>query len=471
MTRILVLVPVLLSGCTMAARIEHDVVDFNRAVEATSNEIAFSNILRSYKRMPRHYTAISTLQGNLKVVAGADVSSSINPGRVATDVTGGTSSSGTTTVTAAGASTVTDATSTGTSQSATFVTSPDTYTPKLSGSVTSNPNYSVGVLESQEFYQGLLKPIDLNTIALYSSQGWSSELLWNVFIEGIWFEFPDGSMRYLENDPLDPNWTRLAERADLTARNSTSPPSFIADGVKLTDVGIAKLYEAGLTVQTCAGFSKACSAPPKNCDELEENGKGKCAVNPKFYIATKGKSAVTLRSSLAGAPDGQFECREEEKSVDPDFSSSDVDDESLVRLFLLNEFDFGEPSAVPESFPSAAGSLCSGNPLKATLVTRSTDGIVYYIGEYLRAIGTIDCTRPGAVPEILISGDPMFRICPAKGGHGRLTAVVSDEEWAIPEDSARIETRSMQVLGLVQQLVNLNKVSKDLPKPTFIQVN
>jgi hypothetical protein len=79
------LAAVVLAGCTIAGRIEHDVVDFNRAVEATSNEIAFSNILRSYKRMPRHYTAISTLQGNLEVVASGDISSAINPGRVVTD--------------------------------------------------------------------------------------------------------------------------------------------------------------------------------------------------------------------------------------------------------------------------------------------------------------------------------------------------------------------------------------------------
>ncbi len=442
-----------LGGCTISKKIQHDVVDFNRAVEATSNEVAFLNILRSYKRMPRHYTAISTLQGNLKVTAGADLSSTVNPGTIKTEIIEGDT---------------------------TLATARDTYTPKLSGSVTTNPSYSVGVLESQEFYNGLMKPIDVNTIALYVSQGWDSELIMNLFIEGVWLKSgkePRQKSEYIPNDVANKRWRKLAECADLTTESKTTDAPFIIDNISFTDEGVAKLYKAGLSIKAC-------------------NGKqGSCGSKTPFHIAGKASTSPVLnidldKSACIGIDDISHSVKENINSEEQiKFFKTDVDTDSQVsqkkvrytnsgtkgqQIFTLKEFN--DETVNQESMESTI--MKKDDDTKMSLVTRSTDSIIFYIGEYLRKIQSPvkNCTGEvpglGHVDEIMINEtDPMFRICELLKTDGIIEANIVGENWMIPKDTRKVTTRSMQVIALIQQLINLNKVSKDLPKPTFIQVN
>ena len=47
------------SGCTYRKPVAKQAVNYNRAVEQAHNQTVFLNIVRSMKRLPQHYTAIS----------------------------------------------------------------------------------------------------------------------------------------------------------------------------------------------------------------------------------------------------------------------------------------------------------------------------------------------------------------------------------------------------------------------------
>jgi hypothetical protein len=55
----------------------------------------------------------------------------------------------------------------------------------LSGGGSASNNYTIGILETQDFYLGLLRPVDLAQVNFFIRQGYSRELLFWLFTESV----------------------------------------------------------------------------------------------------------------------------------------------------------------------------------------------------------------------------------------------------------------------------------------------
>jgi hypothetical protein len=136
----------LLSACAFAPKekITETSFDYNLAFERAQNEMFLLNIARASERMPMYFTAINALRGNLQ--------SSVATGNIAIPFGGGTSSS---------------------------------YSAAPTASYTTNPTFDVAVLDSKQFWLGILTPAPLTTFKYYWDQGWPQELLLFLFIRTI----------------------------------------------------------------------------------------------------------------------------------------------------------------------------------------------------------------------------------------------------------------------------------------------
>ncbi|NKB98538.1 MAG: hypothetical protein GKR90_08615 [Pseudomonadales bacterium] len=112
--------------------------------------------------------------------------------------------------------------------------------------------------------------------------------------------------------------------------------------------------------------------------------------------------------------------------------------------------------------------------------SRSVDGVIFYLGEYLRHVDTVNPRETACqTSEICIgSSDPLFRLEEKSGirqsfwsrDPSELHASYGSNDYRIPTISG-LSHRSMQMVSLIQQLTNLHKKKSDQPTPTFIQVN
>ncbi|NKB98539.1 MAG: hypothetical protein GKR90_08620 [Pseudomonadales bacterium] len=183
------------AGCSTfhIPTVPRDSVDYNQAIEQMSNEIALLNVVRAKKWLPRHFTSISQIQGNLKITGSAELSAALPIDAVTKRIE---SAVGVTNVRTPRA---------------------DSYAPKLSTSVTTNPNFTVSILESEEFYRGILSPIEASVIATYLDQGWNPELVAHVMFESLDFVFSDGAVLRLDNDHRTGSaWRVLVSDIDFT---------------------------------------------------------------------------------------------------------------------------------------------------------------------------------------------------------------------------------------------------------------
>lgn len=136
----------LITGCAAIPRerIASRATDYNLIVEKSQNEMFLLNVIRASKRRPMHFTKSTKLTGQMSVTF---ETGSINLpfGEF------------------------------GTNPSAVYSLAPRV-------SYTTNPTIEVAVLGEKEFMKGMLTPLSLATVQDYWQQGWSKELLLNLFV-------------------------------------------------------------------------------------------------------------------------------------------------------------------------------------------------------------------------------------------------------------------------------------------------
>jgi len=146
----------------------------------------------------------------------------------------------------------------------------DTISPSLGMTQSSNPSWSIDVLNSQEFTQGILRPIDLEILGYYVSQGWPSELFGYLFVESVLITEEAASQEIcrraapclIQNDPdsntgeqfaLFERWLAEIGRATICPRDheafaAISTPS-LQQALDAFDRGDVELRSAGDALQ------------------------------------------------------------------------------------------------------------------------------------------------------------------------------------------------------------------------------
>jgi hypothetical protein len=132
-----------LTGCALADRYSSHAVVYNLEAEQAQNQALLLNVVRAYLRRPMQFTSLESIVGNTTVNESASIF-------VPFTLFNANATTGT-----------------------------------FGASVNHGPSYTVPVLDTQEFYQGVLNPVSGQLIDLYVQQGYSRDLIYNLFLQKI----------------------------------------------------------------------------------------------------------------------------------------------------------------------------------------------------------------------------------------------------------------------------------------------
>jgi hypothetical protein len=148
--RLAALLPVsALIGCSVADDFSGRAVDFNMQAEQVQEQTMLLNVVRASLRRPMQFTGLQSITGSASV-------------------------SGTSTLTAPFGEAM---------HRPKGAVSPDVF--GLSGTVSGGPSFIVPVLDTQEFYEGILNPISLQVFDYYLEQGFPPEVLFDLFVSKV----------------------------------------------------------------------------------------------------------------------------------------------------------------------------------------------------------------------------------------------------------------------------------------------
>jgi len=155
----------LLIGCAMLPKekMASHSTEYNLVVEKVRNEMLLLNILRASKRHPMHFTSFNVLRGSMTYqfeTGGLNIPF----GSIGEGLNGSYS-----------------------------------IAPKVSYST--SPNFDLVVWDSQEFINGIMTPVCMETFNYYWEQGWPREMLLHLFVRKIEQKTKDGKLVSFENYP------------------------------------------------------------------------------------------------------------------------------------------------------------------------------------------------------------------------------------------------------------------------------
>jgi len=155
MTMVLLLI---VSGCHLVEETSTDIqgraVQYNKDVEQVQNEELLLNIIRASMRRPMEFTGLQSITGAATVHGQLGFSIPLSKGLYG-------------------------------SPNATYLSVPTIFMPN--GSISMSPTMTVPVLDTQEFFQGILKPIELKTLDPFFREQYARTLLFNLFVRAITF--------------------------------------------------------------------------------------------------------------------------------------------------------------------------------------------------------------------------------------------------------------------------------------------
>jgi hypothetical protein len=140
---------VVVAGCAIVDDFSGRAVDFNMQAEQAQEQALLLNIVRASLRRPMQFTGLQSITGTASVSGGSTFSFPFGEathrpkGAVSPDVAG------------------------------------------LSGTISGGPTFIVPVLDTQEFYEGILAPISLQVFDYYLQQGLPAEVLFDLFVAKI----------------------------------------------------------------------------------------------------------------------------------------------------------------------------------------------------------------------------------------------------------------------------------------------
>jgi hypothetical protein len=137
------LVTLFAAGCAVVDQYSGRAVGYNVEAEQASQQAILLNIVRAYLRRPMQFTSVSTITGTASTSGTFGMSIPFGAGGAAYK----------------------------------------TGTP--SATISGGPTFTVPVLDTQEFYYGIMNPIPGSIFDLYIQNGYQRDLLFNLFIEKI----------------------------------------------------------------------------------------------------------------------------------------------------------------------------------------------------------------------------------------------------------------------------------------------
>jgi hypothetical protein len=485
-----------LMSCFHLNHFASEATDFNGQVAAAQDQTLLLNVIRAANRFPMHFTELSTL-------------------------------SGTGTLTAGGTLTVPFATLNG--GMGTFSAAP-------TAMVTETPTFNIAVLETQEFYRGMLSPISQEQIGTYYEEGLQPELVWTLMFGQIAFQpSPTAKMIVIENNfhPLKDDNKVLIEK-DGTKKNLCPTGSaseyecfkaviralvdrhLATEQVKETsNLGPALSQNAFDNLKWLSGYDpkaiKIASISKEDCKAINEGSKDK--KNPKDPKDSKEScedvvkglpsdqqklflEGTTLYRLQRDTTDTRFCFDEGLQNGEASVDSKDIP--SIIRSVKIpykllcksrlpknykpteNEEKQGVPVTLLFNFGGADAKSQNETGPSIQVRPRSTEGIIYYLGEIARCSLNLDkkspCPQKVKIVDLSHSGsentlfdmedlgDPKTKVA-----NTRILVDWEKNHYQVNMDPSGTD-RSGQVLRILTQLLALNRSAKDFPTPSIVPI-
>jgi hypothetical protein len=543
-----------LFGCAVVDNYSWRAVDYNKEAEQAQEEVLLLNIIRASLRRPMQFTALQSVTGS------ASVAGSLNAGAAGTRQTPFLSLF----------PSFFNTPPTGVSTNAAIsriATSNISGNASLSGSAT----FTVPVLDTQEFYQGILTPIPLQSFDYYLQQNFPPQVLFDLFVLKIEVtRLDDGSCRkftfqnsvrddlqfgqfqafidYLIGSGLSTERVSAITPYGPPIPSPTSGSATHEDTAKILDA-YSRVSAAGLDIrQEGSGANATYRVQKKNnvfrfcfaypggtpsdwigrpnssmfCGHFNRRLQARLADSQSEggleCVPRRGgtrPTAVAGSQDGARAPDDDYDSRSQglHESGVSEFRGIRLSPEFVKRIDRLQQAALEKNPGLPDDALFKAASFANGL-VSFKVYTRSTEGILYYLGEITRRrlftefgdtsrtiqvktqqrygtfpLSECDNAENGASWEQKTdlvylsrqragrSGAPGRYYCEnlfvldtdGAGGNPILTASYDGKYFGIPRDPNR-HGRTLQVLELVKQLLAQNTSAKQLPATSVISV-
>lgn len=385
-----------LAACAIIDVVDPRYDSINRSTAKARNESVLLNIVRASHNVPLNFVAFSKVSGQTTVGAGAALP---------------------------------QFTLGGPSPPRTFLFTKDV----LTASTSANNTFDISPLETKDFYQGLLRPVDLPVVNYFIRQGYSRELLFWLFVESVRQTVRGQTIEFV-NDPDDRRSCQIVLGQERCFRH-------------MVDVAVA----SGLTVET-----KIDSGSGGSGGKSGGKGKGKGDGESKGGGGGSGRTIARLCFDPVLA-------QRAKKEYDPE----------VFSLLLTTSIANHRPRCKidPWEQKDETDTLVfnfAGTPFGTVtyeIIPRSTFGIYQFLGRIL-ALGLEQTIRlRGTVIDI---EDRSILGIRRDGAGGCVVDVAfEDEYYCVPLYGAE---NAKRIIGLLTQLVALNTNALDLAITPTVRV-
>ena len=474
-----------LLGCAVVDQYSGRAIVYNLEAEQAQDQEILLNIVRAYLRRPMQFTTVSTITGVASASGGAQYT-------LPTGVPFRPSTQGATGIAAF----------------------PPLPTWQFSGSMSGGPAFTVPVLDTQEFYQGILKAIPGQIWDLYIQAGYPPDLLFNLFVEKVVMHRVDSNC----------NKAATARYCECPDTNHTMKCEFVFQNYVSNDIKI-DLFQAladyllalGLTTERPEPDTVALDQPNTTNVNLRYVGALSSDKQSVQVTAPPGGSASSeppspkpyklcfapslpkydrlVYSRCGKKPDWAQKAAKDPRAPDDGMPavSNEIRSSGSASVNLIASHEFIEGlrqiglSARRPDVPDVTGALANfdAQPVTITIYMRHTEGMIYYLGEV---------ARRALHPEYRYDRRPIFaRESPPYRVHEQKPCIAAEDgcgyifqlsEGTAPPSGAFVEVNyegqwysvpaaaendySSLAFDILKQQIALNSSAKSLPQSSVI---
>ena len=313
-------------------------------------------------------------------------------------------------------------------------------------------NFNVSTQETSAFYQGFLKPIDLQTLNYFIRQGYPRELLFWLFTDSFQLN-KDGSRYGYHYDPPD----------DYGCSREDPLHRCFIDWVHSATL-------AGLTVEertvqsSSSGGGGGGGGGGGSSDKSSSTGKPTTTAYARFCLdrILGGQAAATLPREVVVA---QTSLRNLDVRIDLLY------DKKLICRESWDQEDFSGPQ--PDTLPLKFGTTAF------TIVPRSAYGVFKFLGSLMK----VEREHIPPAPYAYIPPDRQYAVQPPRletvhedprlltvvqnlGGQCFVHTWFIDGDYCVPEEAATTK----QIFGLLAQLIAIQTAASDLSITPVVRV-